>query len=71
LKFADSHDSFPHHERLFSANPSRTATDLSDIQSLMELHGGKLDWARIDEYFNLFEMESLAAELKDKYRAAR
>jgi len=37
----------------------------------MELHGGKLDWARIDEYFNLFEMESLAAELKDKYRAAR
>ena len=52
-------------------NPSRTATDLSDIQSLMELHGEKLDWARIDEYFNLFEMESLAAELKDKYRAAR
>jgi hypothetical protein len=52
-------------------NPSRTATDLSDIQSLMELHGEKLDWAQIDEYFNLFEMESLAAELKDKYRAAR
>jgi hypothetical protein len=70
LKFADSHDSFPDHERLFSVTPSRTATDLSDIQSLMELHGEKLDWARIDEYFNLFEMESLAAELKDKYRAA-
>lgn len=48
-------------------NPSRQATDLSDIESLMELYGNKLDWSRIEEYFSLFGKSVLAGELKKKY----
>ena len=48
-------------------NPARKATDLADIESLMELYGKKLDWACIEEFFGLFDMEPLFAKLKEMY----
>lgn len=50
-------------------NPSRRDGDLADIESLMEMHGHALEWDRIEEYFGVFGMASLAAALKGKHGA--
>jgi predicted nucleotidyltransferase len=52
-------------------NPARRAIDLADIESLMELYGADLDWKRIEEYFELFDMSDLLAELEARYHVPR
>ncbi len=51
-------------------NPSRKAGDLADIDSLMALHGRHLDWARVEAYFRVFQMEELAIQLRGEHGAA-
>jgi hypothetical protein len=48
-------------------DPQRTALDRYDIEELLRLHGATLDWQLVEEYFNLFEMSDLFAELDTKY----
>ena len=48
-------------------DPDRTPLDRYDIEELMRLHGSTLDWLLVEEYFDLFEMPNLFAELKTKY----
>jgi len=48
-------------------DPDRTPLDRYDIEELMRLHGATLDWLLIEEYFALFEMQQLFAELRSKY----
>ena len=52
-------------------NPARRAIDLADIESLMELYGADLDWKRIEEYFELFDMSDLLGELEARYHVPR
>jgi len=40
---------------------------LADIEALMEIYGGSIDWPIIEEYFDLFEFNDLFEELKSKY----
>jgi predicted nucleotidyltransferase len=46
---------------------SRKALDLADIESLMNLHKSSIDWDILEEYFSLFKLSGLFAELKGKY----
>ena len=48
-------------------NPSRAQKDLADIQALAEARAGRLDWARLEEYFDLFKMEKEFAELRGRF----
>lgn len=48
-------------------DPGRTALDRYDIEELLRLHGTTLDWFLVEEYFDLFEMHDLFAELKAKH----
>lgn len=48
-------------------DPERTPLDRYDIEELMRLHGATLDWLLVEEYFELFEMQQLFAELRSKY----
>jgi len=48
-------------------DPSRKPIDLADIEALMEIYGGSIDWPIIEEYFDLFEFNDLFEELKSKY----
>ena len=48
-------------------DPDRTPLDRYDIEELLRLHGATLDWLLVEEYFDLFEMQPLFAELKAKY----
>jgi hypothetical protein len=36
-------------------NPLHKTRDLADIEELLSLHGRKFDWARMQDYFALFE----------------
>lgn len=47
--------------------PSRMAIDRFDIEGLMQICGNQLDWQRIANYFDLFEMSELYLELKERY----
>ncbi len=49
-------------------NPSRGPTDQADIEALMRLHGSRLAWDRIREYFELFGFSDLCRELEARYR---
>lgn len=51
-------------------NPLRAGQDLVDIESLMAYHREKLDWARIQEFFELFELGEQGCELRKRYHHA-
>lgn len=48
-------------------DPQRTALDRYDIEELLRLHGATLDWQLVEEYFALFDLSDLFAELKNKH----
>ena len=48
-------------------DPSRAPLDMADIEGLMNIFGEKLDWKRIEEYFELFGMQETALKLRQKY----
>lgn len=50
-------------------SPPRMAVDRGDIEGLMQLRAGTMDWQRIEEYFALFSMMDLFNELKERYHA--
>ena len=39
------------------------------IETLMKLHGKSLDWELVRQYFKLFDLTPLFAELERKYHA--
>lgn len=49
---------------------SRKATDLNDIESLMALHKGSMDWYAAEKYFDLFGFNELFRELKRNHSDA-
>jgi hypothetical protein len=48
-------------------NPKRQTKELSDIEQLMDVSGARLDWNRLQEFFELFDLGHLAAELRKRY----
>lgn len=49
--------------------PARMAIDRADIEGLMQMYGDTMDWERVADYFALFDMTGLYAELKERYHA--
>jgi len=47
-------------------NPLRAAKEQVDIESLVEAYSATLDWTRIKEYFDLFEMSELLERLRKR-----
>jgi hypothetical protein len=54
----------------FSNNPSRDTLDTYDIEELMRIHSGSLDWDLVEGYFALFDLLPRYEALKRKYHAA-
>ncbi len=48
-------------------DPDRKAKDSADIESLMAIHGARLDWKRLAEYYALFGMDNELQRLKEKF----
>ena len=47
-------------------NPMRRAREAVDIDALASQHGATLDWARILEYYDLFELSEEGQRLKER-----
>ena len=52
-------------------NPLRRAKEQLDIEALMSLHGTSLDWQRIQEYYDLFELGEEARRLRAQFGHAQ
>jgi Uncharacterised nucleotidyltransferase len=55
----------------FCNDPSRRPLDMTDIEALMNIFGAALDWKRIEEYFELFDLLETASTLREKYDAPK
>lgn len=51
-------------------DPDRKPQEFADIERLMDLYGSKLDWARIQEFFDLFGLGEEAGRLKERFARA-
>ena len=48
-------------------DPSRTPMDMADIEALMNIFRTKLNWERIEGYFELFGIQATFAKLRQTY----
>ena len=52
-------------------NPLRRLRETTDIEALMEVHGSRLDWRRIQEYYDIFELGEEAKRLRERFGHAQ
>lgn len=52
-------------------NPQRRGRDQDDIERLMELHRDRLDWPRIQAYYDLFELGEEGRRLHTRFGHAQ
>ena len=48
-------------------NPARIKHEQVDIESLMQAHRGQLDWERIQQYYEIFNLSDEGRALRSKY----
>lgn len=48
-------------------DPDRKPQDGSDIEALMRLYGAKLDWGRIQTFYDMFGLEKEAQSLRQRF----
>lgn len=70
LKVLDPEDVIGLKVQALANNPDREQRDLADIRSLADARDGRLDWARLEEYFSLFKREEEFSDLKGRYPGA-
>jgi hypothetical protein len=52
-------------------DPQRKPQDIADVEALMQLYGSKLDWARIQEFYDIFGIGGEAKTLKERFGRAK
>ena len=52
-------------------NPLRKRREVVDIEALASQHGAALDWARILEYYTLFELGEEGRQLRERFEHAQ
>lgn len=48
-------------------DPGRRSGELHDIERLMRLHGGRLDWARIQAFYELFDLREEGQQMQRRF----
>lgn len=51
-------------------DPDRKAQEVADIETLMRLYGVKLDWQRIQEFYDIFGLNDEASRLRERFGRA-
>lgn len=67
IRVVDPEDVIGFKVQAIANNPSRRLQDEADIERLMALYRERLDWARIQEYYELFEMGEEAKRLRERF----
>jgi hypothetical protein len=52
-------------------DPSRATQETADIESLMATHGSRLDWDRIQEFYDVFDLGAEAKRLRAQFGHAQ
>ena len=52
-------------------NPSRVTKDTVDIEALMEHYGSRLDWDRIQEFYDLFDQTQEGRRARERFSHAQ
>jgi hypothetical protein len=52
-------------------DPTRRSQEVADIERLATLYGQKLDWDRIEEFYDLFDLGEEAKALKERFGYAQ
>lgn len=52
-------------------DPDRRSQEMADIERLMALYGRKLDWQRIQEFYDLFGLAEDALQLRERFERAQ
>ena len=51
-------------------DPDRRAQEIADIERIMEEYGQRLDWQRIEEFYELFDLVDDAKRLRGRFEHA-
>lgn len=71
VKAADPEDVIGLKVQAMVNDPDRKPQELADIERLMSLYGSKLDWKRIQEYYDIFGLGEEAERLRKRFGRAR
>ena len=52
-------------------DPLRRAHKVADIESLLTVYGPQVDWQRIQEYYELFDLGDEARRLRERFGHAQ
>lgn len=53
--------------QVMANNPLRRAQETVDIEALLAVYGRRLDWNRVQEYFDLFELGAETRRLRERF----
>lgn len=70
VKAADPEDVIGLKVQAMVNDPDRKPQELADIERLMSLYGSKLDWKRIQEYYDIFDLGEEAKGLRKRFGRA-
>ena len=71
VKAVDPEDVIGLKVQAMSNDPARRSQELSDIERLAAQYGAKLDWSRIQEFYDLFGLGEEARKLKERFGHAQ
>lgn len=71
IRVADPEDVIGFKVQAIANNPARHTQDAADIERLMEVYRDRLDWGRIQEYYDLFDMGDEARRLQERFGHAQ
>ena len=52
-------------------DPDRRSQEMADIERVMAFYGQRLDWQRIEEYYNLFDLQEEVKRLRRRFEHAQ
>jgi len=71
IRAADPEDVIGLKVQAMTNDPDRKPQELGDIEALMRLYGSKLDWGRIQEYYDLFGIGDDGRRMKERFRRVK
>jgi hypothetical protein len=71
IRVADPEDVIGFKVQAIANNPDRRLQEQADIERLMAIYRDRLDWSRIQEYYDLFDMGDEARRLRERFEHAQ
>ena len=67
IRVADPEDVIGLKVQAMVNDPDRKSQEVADIEMLMRIYGAKLDWQRIQDYYNVFGLRAEANRLRKRF----